>query len=139
MSDSELKSRILYLHDALRKLSDQSKHARATFLDDYTISDTVLHNFQVAIEAITDIGNYILKRGNHKIPETRGEVFELLCRHGYLDSSTEQSLAEMSKFRNLLVHGYAAVNLEIVYDILQTRLDFLKQVAVQLAEKSEKE
>ncbi len=132
MSDSELKSRVLFLHNALRKLSELRNRTREQFLEDYTVSDTVLYNLQVAIETITDIGNYILKRGNHKIPETRAEVFKLLCQHRYLDPSMEPTLIEMSRFRNLLVHGYTAVNLNIVYGILTNRLSFLQQVVNQL-------
>jgi uncharacterized protein YutE (UPF0331/DUF86 family) len=132
VSDSELKSRTLNLSNSLRKISELQSKSKSASLQDYTISDSVLYNFQVAIEAITDIGNYILRRGNHKIPETRAEVFELLCQHEYLDSSLENRLLEMSRFRNLLVHGYVAVNLSIVYEILQTRLDLLKQITSQL-------
>jgi len=137
MSDSELKSRVIYLHDALRKLSDLRKTTRKEFLSDYRISDAALRNLQLVIESLTDIGNYILKRGGHKIPETRVEVFELLCRNAYLDPQLEQNLVLMSRFRNLLVHGYAAIDLAQVYTILQSRFDLLKQVATKLIEVSE--
>jgi uncharacterized protein YutE (UPF0331/DUF86 family) len=137
MSDSELKSRVIYLHDALRKLSDLRKTTRKEFLGDYRISDAALRNLQLVIESLTDIGNYILKRGGHKVPETRVEVFELLCRNAYLDPQLEQNLVLMSRFRNLLVHGYAAIDLAQVYIILQSRFDLLKQVATKLIEVTE--
>lgn len=137
MSDSELKSRVIYLHDALRKLSELRKTTRKEFLSDYRISDATLRNLQLVIESLTDIGNYILKRGGHKIPETRVEVFEILCRNAYLDPQLEQDLVLMSRFRNLLVHGYAAIDLTQVYSTLQSRFDLLKQVASKLIEVSE--
>jgi uncharacterized protein YutE (UPF0331/DUF86 family) len=134
MSDSELKSRVIYLHDALRKLSELRKTTRKEFLSDYRISDATLRNLQLVIESLTDIGNYILKRGGQKIAETRVEVFELLCRSGYLDPKLEQDLVLMSRFRNLLVHGYATIDLAQVYGILQSRVDLFKQVATKLIE-----
>ncbi len=137
MSDSELKSRFLFLHEAIRKLSELKETSRAEFLKDYTISDTVLHNLQLAIEALTDISNYILKRSGHKIPETRVEVFELLCRAEYVEPDYEEDLVEMARFRNLLVHGYAAIRLERVYDIFQERLEFIISVAGKLADVTE--
>jgi uncharacterized protein YutE (UPF0331/DUF86 family) len=137
MSNSELKSRVIYLHEALRKLSELRKTTRKEFLSDYKISDATLRNLQLVIESLTDIGNYILKRGGQKIPETRVEVFEILCRNAYLDPQLEQDLVIMSRFRNLLVHGYAAIDLAQVYSILQSRFDLLKQVATRLIEVSE--
>ncbi len=137
MSDSEFKDRILYLQDALRKLSELKEQPLDLILEQYTLRDTILYNLQVAIEALLDIGNYILKRGKHKIPRSRAEVFELLCRHGYLDIEHEEALTTMARFRNRLVHGYAAVNHKIVYDILQDRYEFLRMIAVQLIKKSE--
>lgn len=44
MSDSELKSRILYLHDALRKLAVLAKSSKDEFVQDFRISDAALHN-----------------------------------------------------------------------------------------------
>ncbi|MHA1637031.1 MAG: type VII toxin-antitoxin system HepT family RNase toxin [Candidatus Thorarchaeota archaeon] len=137
MSDSEFKDRILYLQDAVRKLSELKEQPLNAIREQYTIRDTILYNMQVVIEALLDIGNYILKRGNHKIPRSRVEVFQLLCNHGYLDSKNEEALTTMAQFRNKLVHGYQGVDDKIVYDILQNRYDFLRMIAFQLVEKSE--
>ncbi len=137
MSDAEFKDRILHLQEALRKLSELKEEPLATVREQYTIRDTILYNLQIAIEALTDIGNYLLKRGKHKIPRTRVETFELLCRHDYLKGIEEEDLATMAQFRNKLVHGYAAVDIDVVYNILQDRYDFLRMITVQLIEKSE--
>lgn len=137
MSNSEFKDRILHLQDALRKLSELKEEPLAAVREQYTISDTILYNLQIAIEALTDIGNYLLKRGKHKIPRTRVETFELLCRHDYLKGIEEEDLATMSRFRNKLVHGYAGVDIDVVYNVLQNRYEFLRSIAVQLIEKSE--
>jgi uncharacterized protein YutE (UPF0331/DUF86 family) len=92
LSNSELQSRVLSLQEAIRKLSELSKVSKKKFLSEYTISDTILHTLQITIEVITDIGNYILKRKGHKIPETRVEVFEFLCNHGYLPLGQKDDL-----------------------------------------------
>jgi len=137
MSNSEFKDRILHLQEALRKLSELKEQPLAAVREHYTISDTILYNLQIAIEVLTDIGNYLLKRGKHKIPRTRVETFELLCRHDYLKGIEEEELVTMARFRNKLVHGYSAVDISVVYNILQNRYDFLRLIAVQLIEKSE--
>lgn len=137
MSDAEFKDRILHLQEALRKLSELKEEPLAAVREQYTISDTILYNLQIVIEALTDIGNYILKRGKHKFSRTRVEVFELLYRHNYLEGMEEEDLTTMARFRNKLVHGYAAVDIDVVYNILQNRYEFLRMIAVQLIEKAE--
>jgi len=137
MSNSEFKDRILHLQEALRKLSELKEQPLAAVREHYTISDTILYNLQIAIEVLTDIGNYLLKRGKHKIPRTRVETFELLCRHDYLKGIEEEELVTMARFRNKLVHGYSGVDIDVVYNILQDRYEFLRMITVQLIEKSE--
>ncbi|NWF95220.1 MAG: DUF86 domain-containing protein [Candidatus Thorarchaeota archaeon] len=129
MSDSELKSRVLFLQEALRKLGEIALAKKEDFLAKYTLRDSALRNFQVVIECLTDIGNYMLRRGKQKTPETRAEVFQLLCRAGHLPAELENDLVEMARFRNLHVHTYSAVNLSYMCETLQRRLTFLKKVA----------
>jgi uncharacterized protein YutE (UPF0331/DUF86 family) len=133
MSDTELKSRILHLQDTLRKLRELQKHSKTEFLSNFRISDATLHNLQLAIESITDIGNYLLRRKTDIIPETRSEVFEALCRIGILEKSAETELIRMAKFRNLLVHAYATIDLQQVYEILHNQLPFLESIANTLS------
>ena len=137
MSDAELKSRVVSLHESLRKLKELRKTSQKKFLNSYIISDAVLHNLQLTIEALTDIGNYALRRGGHRIPETRASVFELLCSEGYLAEESRDELVKMARFRNLVVHGYAELNLETVFDILQRQASFLEEVASRLVQSIE--
>jgi uncharacterized protein YutE (UPF0331/DUF86 family) len=46
----------------------------------------------------------------------------LLGRHGWLASELATGLENMAGFRNILVHGYADVDLEIVRDVVEHRL-----------------
>jgi len=134
VSDAELKSRVISLHETLRKLEELKETTLNEFLSNYVVSDAVLHNLQLAIEALTDIGNYALRRGGHRIPETRANVFELLCSEGYLVEKSRDELVKMARFRNLVVHGYADVDLETVFDILQKQTPFLQDVASRLVQ-----
>jgi uncharacterized protein YutE (UPF0331/DUF86 family) len=135
MSNAEFKDRVLHLQEALRKLSELKDQSLDSVREQYTIRDTILYNLQITIEALTDIGNYILRREKHQIPRTRGGVFELLCRSGILEGIDEDELKAMARFRNKLVHGYQELDIAIVYNILQNRYDFFRMIAVQLIEK----
>ena len=55
-------------------------------------------------------------------PSTNRELFDLLRRRGYLDEALAGTLKNMAGFRNILVHGYDAVDLAIVRDVVEHRL-----------------
>ena len=138
MSDAELRSRVLMLLSSIKKLQQLATYSKQEFLADFKISDAVLRNLQISIEALIDIGNYILKRIGREIPMTRAEVFERLCEAGILDSSRQNHLVQIARFRNLLVHGHVAINLERVYQILQEEIGFIETVANQLVAAAER-
>jgi uncharacterized protein YutE (UPF0331/DUF86 family) len=50
------------------------------------------------------------------------ELFTLLEQNAWLAASLAQNLRDMVGFRNVLVHGYDRLNLEIVEDVLKNRL-----------------
>ncbi|MHA1742353.1 MAG: type VII toxin-antitoxin system HepT family RNase toxin [Candidatus Thorarchaeota archaeon] len=134
MSDAEIESRVLKLQESLNRLERVSTFSREEFMSDFMISDTALRNFQVAIEALTDIANYVLKRRGFAVPETRAGVFERLCDEGLLDGRWREKLVKMARFRNLLVHEYVAIDLSRVYEFLQSEVQFMATVAASLTE-----
>ena len=50
---------------------------------------------------------------------------DLLARGGWLDPSAVPALRAMVGFRNVIVHGYAEVDLAIVRDVVLHHLDDL--------------
>jgi len=58
------------------------------------------------------------------------QLFEILARKGWLPAALAHQLRDMAGFRNVLVHGYAAVDPRIVRDVVENRLgDLLAFVA----------
>jgi uncharacterized protein YutE (UPF0331/DUF86 family) len=85
----------------------------------------VEHTLQLAIQAALDVASHIVSDARLGEPETNRELFSLLRRGGILDESLSVKLQEMAGFRNILVHGYQGVDLDIVCDVLEHRLDDL--------------
>ncbi len=77
---------------------------------------------QLAIQAALDVASHIVSDERLGEPRTNRELFDLLARAGWLDGELAETLRRMVGFRNVLVHGYDAVNLEIVRDIVEHRL-----------------
>lgn len=80
------------------------------------------HTLQLAIQAALDVASHIVSDERLGEPRTNRELFDLLARAGWLDGELAETLRRMVGFRNVLVHGYDVVNLEIVRDIVEHRL-----------------
>jgi uncharacterized protein YutE (UPF0331/DUF86 family) len=91
----------------------------------------VEHTLQIAIQAALDAASHIVSDERLGEPSTNRELFDLLERAGYLPAELASALKDMAGFRNILVHGYEAVDLSIVRNIVETRLsDLLRFVEV---------
>ena len=85
---------------------------------------------QVAIQSALDAASHVVADERLGEPQTYREVFGLLARHGWIAPELADRLCDMAGFRNILVHGYEAVDLAIVEDVVRNRLDdFLAFVA----------
>ena len=67
-----------------------------------------------------------------RTPESYADAFYVLAEAGILDASEAEEFADMAKFRNILAHTYARVNLEIAYRILQEKLASIEKLYKRL-------
>ena len=58
-------------------------------------------------EACLDISAHIISSLGLERAESYSEMFEILGKRGIMDQELASKLADMTGFRNLLVHGYA--------------------------------
>jgi uncharacterized protein YutE (UPF0331/DUF86 family) len=96
----------------------------------------VEHTLQLAIQAALDTASHIVSDQRLGEPATNRELFEILGRHGWLDDPLVATLRDMAGFRNVLVHGYLAVDAKIVRDVLERRLgdllDFVRAIRARI-------
>lgn len=83
------------------------------------------HTLQLAIQSALDVCSHIVSDEKLGEPQTNQELFTLLERHGWLSAPLAVNLRNMAGFRNILVHGYQNLNLDILIDALRNRLSNL--------------
>lgn len=74
----------------------------------------VEHTLQLAIQAALDVASHIVSDERLGEPETNRALFALLEAAGWIAPPLSSALQRMAGFRNVLVHGYADVDLGIV-------------------------
>ena len=95
----------------------------------------VQHALQILIEAVIAVSHQMIAGLNLPRPERNLEAPATLLRVGVLsDAALAQRLPAMVRFRNLLVHRYWEVKLDLVYDILRSHLDDIRQFSVQVSD-----
>jgi len=103
------------------------------FKEDFKERGALERYLHLAIEVVIDIGNEIISARQLRRPDQYRDIPMILAESGVIPESLAVEVAKMIGFRNLLVHGYAALDLELEYRFLETRLhdfeDYMKHVA----------
>jgi uncharacterized protein YutE (UPF0331/DUF86 family) len=109
-------------------VGDLRRLARPALLDtDVREQRFIEHSLQVAIQAALDVASHIVSDRRLGEPQTNRELFTLLERGGWISSDLRARLAAMAGFRNVLVHGYDDVDIEVVRDVVTSRLGDLEE------------
>jgi uncharacterized protein YutE (UPF0331/DUF86 family) len=97
----------------------------------------VEHTLQIAIQGALDVALHIVADERLGEPETNRDLFRLLARAGWLEPSFAERLERMAGFRNILVHGYLVVDLDIVRDVVENHLQDLLDFAAAIRRRLE--
>lgn len=93
------------------------------FDTNYTKQDSIILNLERASQASVDIATHLVRVSKLGIPKTTRELFVLLEGGGYITSETSSNMQKMVGFRNIAVHDYQNLNIEIVKKIITEKLD----------------
>lgn len=120
MTDLDLLlKRLAFIDTCLQQLSDLAKPDLLT--TDIKERRFVEHTLQVALQAIQDIASHLVAEEKLGEPRTNSELLHLLAGAGWISADLAQRLRQAIGFRNVLVHGYTEVDLQILRDILANR------------------
>lgn len=106
-------------------------------LTDFTKQDSIILNIQRACEASIDLAMHIVSERKLGVPKSSREAFKLLLDAGLIENNLAKTLMNMDGFRNIAVHDYQTLNLEILKSILEKHIDDFKnftKVILQLEE-----
>ena len=80
-------------------------------------------NLQRVVQATIDLAGHMVKKEKLGIPQESRDVFLLLKDAQIISEELSVQLQNMVGFRNVAVHDYQRLNLDIVKDIVRHRLD----------------
>jgi uncharacterized protein YutE (UPF0331/DUF86 family) len=95
------------------------------FENDYSVQDASILNIVRACELAIDLANQIIKTYKMGIPTSSKESFSLLNKKQVIDRILSEQLQNMVGFRNVVIHDYQRVNIDIVKAVIKSGLDDL--------------
>lgn len=123
MADDVLLNKAAGIERAVARAREEYAGDDANLLGNQTKQDAILLNLQRACESTIDAAMHLVRIHRLGIPQETREAFDLLEGAGVIDASLATRLRRMVGFRNVAVHDYQRLNLEIVKVILAERLD----------------
>ena len=95
-------------------------------LADFTKQDSIILNIQRACEASIDVAMHIVSERKLGVPKASRDAFKLLQEAGLIDANLAKTLMNMVGFRNIAVHDYQALQLDILQAIVEKHLNDFK-------------
>lgn len=91
-------------------------------LKDFTKQDSIILNIQRACESSIDLAMHIVSKKKLGLPITSRDAFRYLNEAEIIDDDLAKSLMNMVGFRNIAVHDYEAIDLNILQAIIENHL-----------------
>lgn len=129
-----IRKRLNKLDEYLGILRDLQRYGFDEFIARPEVYGSVERFLQLAIEAVTDIGNHVIADLSLGVVNWYRDVPAILADKGHITPELREQWIRMIGFRNTLVHDYVEIDRQIVYDALQNSLDDLEALRRALAE-----
>ena len=127
--DDVLLNKAAAIERALRRVREEHAGDDARLLHDQTRQDAIVLNLQRACESSIDAAMHLVRIERLGVPQESREAFDLLERAGRLETVLADRLKRMVGFRNIAVHDYQRLDIEVVRSIVHERLDDLATFA----------
>jgi uncharacterized protein with HEPN domain len=99
-----------HILEMIRRMEENTRQGKSIFMASHTLQDAVLRNLQTMTETT--------QRLSEDLKATRPHV----------------EWAKITAFRNVLVHDYLGIDLERIWDIVQSDVPRLKTAVVEMLE-----
>ncbi len=108
----------------IRRIKEE--YAAAPNLDSPTHADALTLNIERACQAAIDMAMHLVGQQHLGVPQNSAEAFDLLGKAAIIPPDLCKSLRAMTGFRNVAIHEYQELDVDILHYIAQKGfLDFV--------------
>ena len=130
-------AKLAELADRVERVRTRCPPTAAALRDDRDALDVVSFNLMLAVQSCADIASYLIADQRWPPAPNLAGGFNRLRDEQVLSASTAASLCKAVGLRNVVAHGYAGINPEMVHaaavDEVQDLDDFAREIATWVA------
>lgn len=132
--DDILINKIAIIERCLRRIDEEYAAHEADLATDYTRQDAIVLNLQRACEAAIDAAMHVVRLRKLGVPQQSRDAFVMMQEASLLDANMAERMQAMVGFRNIAVHDYRKLNIDILRSILNTRLSDFRDYCYRLTQ-----
>lgn len=121
MKDDIIINKIETIKRCIKRVEEEYANTPSN-LENYTKQDSIILNLQRLCEATLDLGLHYIKIKKLQIPQTSKQIFEVLEKNGVIDKKISANMQGMIGFRNIAIHDYKSLNIDILQKIIEKHL-----------------
>lgn len=118
--------KINQIQNCLKRIAEKTRNDPAT-LDDFDTQDVFVLNVQRAVHSAIDLASHIVSDEGLGLSDDLKGNFTLLERVDIVDKLLSDKLKKMVDFRNIAIHDYSRINVNILKSILTKNLKDLEE------------
>jgi len=123
MVDDVILNKAATIERCLQRVVEEHAGNDANLVANQTKQDAIILNLQRACETSIDLAMHVISRRRLGIPQDSRDAFTLLQAAGILPADLAIRMQHMVGFRNIAVHEYTRLNVDVVRSIITKQLD----------------
>ena len=126
MVDDVLLNKSATIERCLKRIEEEYGGEDAHLYDNITRQDAIILNLQRACQAVIDLAMHLVHVHHLGVPQDSRDAFTLLIDANLLEAALGDRLKRMVGFRNIAIHEYRQLNLDVVKAIIEHSLGDLR-------------
>ena len=124
---SVIENKISSVKSYLKILERYKKHSQEEIENDIDLKGAIERYLYLASQASIDLAEAFISFKGFRKPSTLSESFYILEEENIISKEITEKMVKMTGFRNTIAHDYAKINYDIVYDVLQNKLEDIEE------------
>lgn len=122
MPDDIVLNKVAMIERCLARIQEEYQGYEGELTTNFTRQDSIVLNLLRACEAAINVAMHLVRVSHLGIPQDSQDVFCLLEQAQLIPGELSVRLQAMVGFRNIAIHDYQKLNLDIVRSVLSERL-----------------
>jgi uncharacterized protein YutE (UPF0331/DUF86 family) len=123
MADDVILNKAARIERCLQRIVEEYAGNKQNLVANQTKQDAIVLNLQRACETAIDLAMYVVSQRKLGVPQDSRDAFALLHTADILPPDLAQRMQRMVGFRNVAIHEYTRLNLEVVHALITKQLD----------------